>query len=1324
MDAKTNTAREPPAPRSRASRNGRRVTIALATLALAVAALFALVASETALTIVARIAVARSEGRLEVDAPSGSLLSAVRVKRLVWRGPGATMTADEVAINWNPLTLFSPEIVIKGLGAQRITLAIEPSDSAIPPPPTLALPMRVAIGEVAVANLDWTIGKNDGRITGVTFGYAGGPAAHRIERTSLVLPSGKLTGSATLDAQPPFAINGAFAFDGDVEQKRARADIAVSGKLEAVGVEATGRAGEAGFALHARLTPLAAIAVDQLALDAHDLDLAAWDARLPMTRLDVQAEGRPASGGIAGSLAATNAIAGPIDANRLPVRSVSTRFAWRADEVVLDDFVAELTRDGRVAGRAQVPLGGGAGKWMVEVRDVDLRQLHSTLATTRLSGSLGADLDTQRQRLEGRVADRSIVGGIGASFAATLVDRRLSIERFQIRAGDGELAGRGAIEFSGRRAFDVTAKARRVDPSRFGKFPAGRVDGDVVANGALDPSWQVTAKATIAAGSQLTGVPVSGSLHASFAPHTVRDAAVDAKLGSAHLTASGSMGGGTSALTLALDAPRIAELAPLLPARVPRPLSGALRVNATTRGDLDSGGLELQAHGEALKAGAALAVGSFDARVSVAPAATTGTAFARPSAAAGATPTKLDERRVQIEIAATNLVGPPGTFPRARASVEGTLAEHRAKLALTAEDLDIDAAAHGGIRESPSAGAVAWTWVGSLDALDNRGPWALHLAAPATVEIARDHVRIGAARLRIADGNVDVADLAWDDGRITTRGSFAAVPVATLAKLGGVKLPFATTLTLGGDWSLAATPRLNGSMTVRRERGDVFFGSEPGGESDDRAFRITAASLSARFVDDAVEATATVRSEHGLNADAQLAIGVAPNAPPGRFSADAPLSAALNADLATLKVLQPWTGTMAVVDGNAHAELVARGTLARAPLTGTVRAGGIRVAAPQYGLLFSDGRLDARLADGTIMLDELSLVGGAGKFVASGTLATTGSVRSAEDAAAQMTWRAEKFRVLNRPDLRLVVGGSGKVTLKNRKISLEGKLTADEGHFEYEPDVGATLGDDVVVKGWQTNEPGEARRANLPLSVDLELDLGTHLTFVGEGLETGLRGEVHVTTGEDGRLRGRGSIRTVNGTYHAFGQKLVIDRGRLIFDGPLDNPGLDIVALRKNLAVEAGVAISGTVKVPIIQLTSNPPVPDNEKLSWLVLGQGLERNSGADVAALQAASAALLGRGGKSVTSTFAESVGLDDVTVGTRAGASRAATGGSPEAAGQVVAFGKRITDRLTLVYEQGLTVASNALRLEYRLSRTLTLRAEAGTISSFGIYSRRVFD
>ena len=55
---------------------------------------------------------------------------------------------------------------------------------------------------------------------------------------------------------------------------------------------------------------------------------------------------------------------------------------------------------------------------------------------------------------------------------------------------------------------------------------------------------------------------------------------------------------------------------------------------------------------------------------------------------------------------------------------------------------------------------------------------------------------------------------------------------------------------------------------------------------------------------------------------------------------------------------------------------------------------------------------------------------------------------------------------------------------------------------------------------------------------------------------------------------------------------------------------------------------------------------------------------------------------------------------------------------------FGKRITDKLTLGFEQGLSIATNALRIEYALSNTLTVRVEAGTISGVGIVYRRSFD
>ena len=61
------------------------------------------------------------------------------------------------------------------------------------------------------------------------------------------------------------------------------------------------------------------------------------------------------------------------------------------------------------------------------------------------------------------------------------------------------------------------------------------------------------------------------------------------------------------------------------------------------------------------------------------------------------------------------------------------------------------------------------------------------------------------------------------------------------------------------------------------------------------------------------------------------------------------------------------------------------------------------------------------------------------------------------------------------------------------------------------------------------------------------------------------------------------------GSYRAFGQKLVIERGRLVFGGPVRNPGLDLLALRKNQAVEAGVEVRGTLQLPVTRLVSEPP---------------------------------------------------------------------------------------------------------------------------------------
>ena len=43
--------------------------------------------------------------------------------------------------------------------------------------------------------------------------------------------------------------------------------------------------------------------------------------------------------------------------------------------------------------------------------------------------------------------------------------------------------------------------AKRFDPSRFGEFPAGALDGHVAAAGVLEPAWRVSIEATVTPGS-------------------------------------------------------------------------------------------------------------------------------------------------------------------------------------------------------------------------------------------------------------------------------------------------------------------------------------------------------------------------------------------------------------------------------------------------------------------------------------------------------------------------------------------------------------------------------------------------------------------------------------------------------------------------------------------------------------------------------------------------------------------------------------------------------------------------------------------------------
>jgi translocation and assembly module TamB len=202
-----------------------------------------------------------------------------------------------------------------------------------------------------------------------------------------------------------------------------------------------------------------------------------------------------------------------------------------------------------------------------------------------------------------------------------------------------------------------------------------------------------------------------------------------------------------------------------------------------------------------------------------------------------------------------------------------------------------------------------------------------------------------------------------------------------------------------------------------------------------------------------------------------------------------------------------------------------------------------------------------------------------------------------------------------------------------------------------------------------------------------------------------------------------GSIRVDNGTYKAYGQNLSIERGVLNFTGAYDNPGLNILAVRKRpegeqlseTNVEAGVEVRGTALAPQAKLVSTPSVPDSDKLSWLVLGHGIADAGGNEMALLGTAAGALFGGTGGGI----AGKLGLDELGVSQAAGNSQA-----KGLENTVVTVGKRLSSRAYLSFEQGAGTATSLVKLRYKLNPRITLQFQTGTNNALDVLYTWAFD
>jgi translocation and assembly module TamB len=153
-----------------------------------------------------------------------------------------------------------------------------------------------------------------------------------------------------------------------------------------------------------------------------------------------------------------------------------------------------------------------------------------------------------------------------------------------------------------------------------------------------------------------------------------------------------------------------------------------------------------------------------------------------------------------------------------------------------------------------------------------------------------------------------------------------------------------------------------------------------------------------------------------------------------------------------------------------------------------------------------------------------------------------------------------------------------------------------------------------------------------------------------------------------------GGLTMRRGDLTLLGRRLVFSRGVVTLDN-LDriDPRLDFVASSSVEGTTVQVAIKGTSREPVIEVTSTPPLPQDEALALLLFGKPTSSLSAFEVVQIGEALAELTGvvGSGTGFLGKVRQTLGLDQLRVG--GGGSGTSTSSSPVSleAGRYVAPG-----------------------------------------------------
>ena len=1299
---------------------GGIVLVLVLCFALGVAMILYALNSERGTRYVWQAATSLLGGQLSGTLDGGAIATGLRLRNVHWKsldGKGTDIAVDSVSGRWE-LTRAPLRFSIDYLHVGTVDARIAPSPKDTSPvqlPTDLRLPIQLAISDITLDTLRLHQGATTTEFSRLVLeGHSDG-RHHEATVQRLETPFGAITAALKLEGGArPFPLAGDAGYSGQLSGETVQVAAHLTGSLENLSADIDASGLKLKGQAHVEAAPFGDVPLKRALVTVDHVNPQAFSPSAPFADLAVRAELKPDPATpnalvVTGPVSIVNAKPGSVDKQLLPLIDAHANVKLDASAQTISDLNVRLLKEATVTGAGT--LKGGAGQFDLKVAKLDLNAIESSIRPTQFAGPIGI-------RLAGNAGDKQTItldlndpkAALRAQGKVTLDAKQTQFDGVKLSAGKGRIELSGALQKDTHSSYDLKAKFIDFNPLLLTEqlvakqpqakgskakpvAPPGtieaRVNGTLSATGVLAPTLTTKAQFKLA-DSVYDNLPLTGAGTIQVAGTRILPSTATLSIAGNDVDLNGSFGAPGDRLRFRIDAPQLERLG--------FGLAGLVKADGDVTGSFAHPNLAANYQADSVVFGANR-VGHAEGR-----------AEARDGAN-GALVFTLQARDVSadgVDLASLE------------ANLNGTRANHTLNAAAVGKvrgnAVNLTLAANGRLTDARDGAH----WDGTVTRLSNKGTPSVNLDAPLTVSYAPNHVALGATRLSAEGAVLELKSFAFDSGRISSAGQLTNLSVARLLEirqeLEGGPPPVKTDLVFDGDWNFALGSAATGYVQLKRRSGDVSIDAARGVA----ALGITDIAARTDFTGgNRLNATLHAQATRIGVIDANVHTTLVARDGVLTVADEAPLSGGIDANVPTLRTTGGLFGPAYLLDGHLGLKLSIAGIVAKPTLSGMLTGDALSVTLIDQGVQLKDGVIRIALSENLVDLQQVEFHG------ASGTLRATGKVRLDQqqpDLTASII--ADKLELFASPDRQLQLSGSASVANAGLQggMAIDGKFTVDHALFDLPEQSAPSLGDDVVIVRPDGTVKGEDQKVvatgDKPVGAfapraNIDINLGQKFRFRGAGADLGLAGTITAMSAPNMPLRAIGNVRVTPGsTYTAFGRKLGIENGFFTFNGPVANPGINILAMRRNQEVEAGVQVTGTVQSPNAKLISEPNVPDNEKLSWLLFGHGTDQGNNIGQQSAMTNALALLGSSqGKRIAQTF----GLDEFSIGT-------SEVGLTDP--QVVMISKAISERLVLGYEQGLQSASNAIKATLNFSRFWSVAAYGGTFQGLDLLYTRRFD